>query len=755
MSASVNAPSSGHLTSARRYADQGIFVFPVRVSFINGDKKLSPIADWRNQSTTDSITIAHWWGAGGKYQNYSIAMDCGKSGKVVVDPDGQEGLANWAEFCAKHNLSNTYRSQTPGGGQHWFYNANPERDVRNTAGDPSKTNARYIAVRVDTRGVGGFVILPPSIDERGRYSWIEGEPNWKTLPVVPDAVIDAVTKPRESTQEGSADQDPDAVRVFSYDEAVAFVKPYMTDLKEATKGGRNHALNKAAKVISHFVPEFWSRELVETWLMFYLDSDYPEDEAAATIESAFKSAVEDWKATKRSGPAVLSRAGLATFEDEVASVSRVQLPGLPEEFWSARPVLNHIRQAAWARVQIPDAVFYSVLVRLSALMDYRIKVDSGIGGPASLNFYAGIVGESGAGKSGSVHVANELMPAPEDLDFEGALPLGSGEGIAEVYMGMGDPPGPAIIGKEKPKPIKTQVRHNALFYVDEGQTLMKLLFERSGMTTGATLRSGWNGALLGARNAQEVTTRIVKDGTYSLGLIVAMQPSVVVQLLEDGGTGMPQRFCWSTAADPNIPDERVEWPGPLRWDSAGIRRPRTIHLADHLKDTLYRKNIARKRGEASAMLSEMNGQQPLMLVKLSALLALLASRSRVEQEDWDLAEMVWKTSCRVRDTLVEFSAASRQRDAQARSDMYLERRLKETVAISAVPQNIERVAALVEKWCAASEVPLDRNTMRKSKVSSRDRVFLDSAIELALDKGWIANGPDGGFVVPPPRPPES
>jgi hypothetical protein len=750
------------LDAALRYAEHGIHVFPAIIRRgEDGTKDVNPVGPWREMSTTDPMRIRMWFGLNGMYRSAALCIDTGKSDLVGVDSDGELGNTNWAAFRTKHNLGATWIAHTPGGGQHWYYRADPERPVKNTRG----TTARGIAENVDTRGAGGFLIAPPTRDYRGAYRWgAEGEPEWPELPVVPVPVVDAVngkrvgrpskpTRPdrnappppsKDEIRQALADSGLDGfineddldraigARRFTQEQAIGFCKPHMARLRAAKEGTRNDSLNTAAKALSHFVPAFWSRAQAESYLYKALDPAYPQDEAARTVESAFGSAAGDWVAEKIE-PSAQQAGDPGDPTRETGEADRAILPGLPDEFWNARSVLRHIRQAAWARVQVPDVVFYACLVRMSALLDYRIKANSGISGAASLNLYAAVIGSSGDGKSQGIKVAKELIHDPPGVDFEGTLPLGSGEGVAEAYQGMVEKEG----DNGKTLKVKEQVRHNVLMYVDEGQMLIKYLFARNGATTGAALRSAWGGEMIGQKNAVEETTRIVREGTYAFGLIVAMQPSVVVQLLADGGTGMPQRFLWSTATDPTIPDERVEWPGQLPWDPQVIRKPTTIHLADTIKDELFRASIARKRGEPDAQLADLDGQSPLMLVKLAALLALLDSRTDVTVEDWDLAHLVWDTSCKVRTVLVQHSAEQKRRTEEARSELYIERKVRETIEVSAVPQHIERIAKLVARWVHASTDGVSRDDMRKVRCAGRDKKYLDSAIGHAVAQKWV------------------
>lgn len=282
-------PVAGLINAAIRYAKAGVFVFPLRVRIVHGRKSVTPISHWDQESTVDRRTIIGWFNPRcGVWRDGSLGIDCGKSGLVVVDPDGAEGVASWGAFALQHRIAATWRCATPGGGQHWYFRADPATEFGNTAGK--------IAPHVDTRGRGGFVIAPPSRDTRGAYRWLEGEPEWQQLPVIPQIVVERATRRDRPPPVGIAPRANGSVRRFTHDQAIEFCRPWMDALSAAQEGTRNHALNTAAKVLSHFVPTFWTRDQVETWLDRALDPTYPRDESYRTIDSVFRSAATDWVA---------------------------------------------------------------------------------------------------------------------------------------------------------------------------------------------------------------------------------------------------------------------------------------------------------------------------------------------------------------------------------------------------------------------------------------------------------------------------
>lgn len=439
----------------------------------------------------------------------------------------------------------------------------------------------------------------------------------------------------------------------------------------------------------------------------------------------------------------------AAAETELPTVAEaaghILFPGLPTTFWESREVLRHIRTAAHSRMQVPDIVFYTLLTRLAAIVSHHIVADSGIGSAASLTFYAALLGYSGDGKTEGSKIAAELMPIPDGLDCEDALPLGSGEGIAEAFMGMVNRMVPVgTQGRTKNVPVRKQVRHNALFFVDEGETLVRTM-ERPGSTVGGMMRSAWSGTTIGQRNASDERTRIVRAGTYTLGLAIGLQPDVALPLLADSHTGMPQRLCWSTASDPTLSDDPLPWPGELPWDPRVVRADTRIRIwfPDTVTAELRAQALARRRGEI--VVDELDGQAPLMRVKLAALLALLDSRQYATTEDWALASVVWDTSCAVRAELLKHADQMRTRENQARTDLLVDREVAKTLAVSGVGDKVLRVARMVADRVHEGGAMTTGQAWRALSSADRKhgRVLLDAAVQHAAAQGWIDVGDSG------------
>ena len=140
--------------------------------------------------------------------------------------------------------------------------------------------------------------------------------------------------------------------------------------------------------------------------------------------------------------------------------------------------------------------------------------------PSKLNLTVAIVGGSGTSKSSGVPIGRKVMPVEIKIGRTTTLdgvPIGSGEGLAEMFMGTHEVT--SDDGK-KTKKIKIQKWHNALVMVDEG-AILKDLGARDNATLDSAMRTAWSGGTLGNMNASEATTRVVKD--YCIGIVINLQ----------------------------------------------------------------------------------------------------------------------------------------------------------------------------------------------------------------------------------------
>ena len=289
---------------ARRYVKAGFYVFPLYVKQgTNGKKDVRPAVLWRQASSNSLADVEAWWGEDGGHPTAGIGIDCGRSGLVVVDCDGLDGIANWEALGAP----GTYNVSTPGGGIHAYYRADPAVLIGN---DQDGT----VATSVDIRGLGGLVIAAPTTDWRGTYEWLD-EPDLASLPTVPAVVIERMRARRTATAPpatAAAAADPEidvdddlfapARREFTVEQAKAFIKDAHTKLAGRTRG-LNGAINDFAMACAHFpwlVDRAHCGRLVISALGEREGWTEPDDQDRKTIGSAYLAteAGRSWVAVK-------------------------------------------------------------------------------------------------------------------------------------------------------------------------------------------------------------------------------------------------------------------------------------------------------------------------------------------------------------------------------------------------------------------------------------------------------------------------
>jgi Bifunctional DNA primase/polymerase, N-terminal/Primase C terminal 1 (PriCT-1) len=158
------------IRTALALAQKGFHIFPCRPR----DKRPAT-ANGLKDATTDPDIIQAWWQ---QQPDNNLAIATGSaSGVFDLDIDGLDAEAALRRLEAEHGALPATVEAITARGRHVYFRW-PQEPVRNSAGK--------IGTHIDVRGVGGYVIAPPSIHPSGsRYCWsvdsasnIANAPGW-------------------------------------------------------------------------------------------------------------------------------------------------------------------------------------------------------------------------------------------------------------------------------------------------------------------------------------------------------------------------------------------------------------------------------------------------------------------------------------------------------------------------------------------------------------------------------------------------
>ena len=140
---------------ALAYARLGIPIFPV---VVNGKRPACP--NGFKDATTNEDIINRWWGA----QDYNLALEPDKAGWCVIDIDPRHrGDESWEHLITElHDMVTTRTVITPSGGRHLYFHGS----LPSTVGK--------LGSGLDTRGRGGYVLVPPSVIDGREYCDLHG-----------------------------------------------------------------------------------------------------------------------------------------------------------------------------------------------------------------------------------------------------------------------------------------------------------------------------------------------------------------------------------------------------------------------------------------------------------------------------------------------------------------------------------------------------------------------------------------------------
>src|ERR1035437_6416102 len=159
-----------------------LFVFPIKPG-----AKSPALVRWGTQSSDDPAQVKAW---ARRWPDCNWGLDCGKSDIAVVDVDVKDGKGGQATLdkleAESGQLPEPRMSRPWSGGRHYLYKGS----ILSTASKLGKD--------VDTRGMGGMVLIPGSVIDGHPYEWINDRP----FAPLPGWVANMAARAVESTVRG-------------------------------------------------------------------------------------------------------------------------------------------------------------------------------------------------------------------------------------------------------------------------------------------------------------------------------------------------------------------------------------------------------------------------------------------------------------------------------------------------------------------------------------------------------------------------
>jgi hypothetical protein len=256
------------LEAALGYARESWPVFPVR----RDKTPLTPHGF--KDATTDEGQVRGWWGTkllvGDEHlPNIALAIP---EGLVVLDFDPRNG----APMPGALGLgTDTRRCVTPNGGYHVYYKY-----------DGPPLRAQWMP-GIDIKQAGkGYVLLPPSVDERGRkYEW------WRTRTIqeLPDHIAAQLLKKEPALMMNNVTA---SRPMFPWERATPYGEVALNNqlwkMSHAVEGERNRTLNAVGFVLGQLVGGGELKESVLHDLLRAAEGvGLPRDEVMHTLRGAY------------------------------------------------------------------------------------------------------------------------------------------------------------------------------------------------------------------------------------------------------------------------------------------------------------------------------------------------------------------------------------------------------------------------------------------------------------------------------------
>lgn len=146
------------------------------------------IKAWQREASTNPRKIERWWS---RWPHANIGVPTGEiNNLIVIDVDTRDEGFTAFRVHLEHRLPLTYSPITGGQGKHYWFRLPDSLDY-------ALTNRNNFPAGIDVRGNGGYILVAPSVTNKGPYPWPElGQlTDLSEVPTLPRDVCDDYLRP--------------------------------------------------------------------------------------------------------------------------------------------------------------------------------------------------------------------------------------------------------------------------------------------------------------------------------------------------------------------------------------------------------------------------------------------------------------------------------------------------------------------------------------------------------------------------------
>lgn len=240
---------------AQAYANVGIPVFPCEAG---GKKPITKNGFY--DATTDLDIINQWWS---ENNAYNLAICPANTNLFVIDIDPG------ADLSLLQRLPKTYTVRTPRGGYHLYLEGTGPSTVRKLADD------------VDTRSIGGYVLVPPSVVEGKEYS-LEDDTDYAPLPAWVSEALAVADAPLKAAVE---EKDLPG----NIERATKVLERYVErgDVAIEGRGGDDRTYRLCCEMLDLGLSPFTAKNLIEAIWNPHCQPPWEDEELDLKLENAY------------------------------------------------------------------------------------------------------------------------------------------------------------------------------------------------------------------------------------------------------------------------------------------------------------------------------------------------------------------------------------------------------------------------------------------------------------------------------------